>query len=223
ALDRDDAAHDVHRVGVLRQGVEGAGGSPGQLAVRRELHRQGVELVAVGEVALPQEERDLLERHLLGKVRDHVALVDEASVGAVDVGDRGLGADYALEAGDVDGRVVGAHRFASCRGLRPGSGPIHLDAGRMSLRSDSDSRTCAVQPATREVAKMVVKSSFGIPAPVSTTEAQKSTLVAFGRSGCASCRILSATSSVRAAVWCSSGAAVFAISRRILARGSYVR
>jgi len=53
----------------------------------------------------------------------------------------------------------------------------------MMRRSDSDSSTCAAQPETREVAKSVVKSSFGMSAPVRTTEAQKSTLVALGRSG----------------------------------------
>jgi len=52
----------------------------------------------------------------------------------------------------------------------------------MMRRSESDSSTWAVQPDTREVAKTVVKSSLGMPAPVRTTEAQKSTFVAFGRS-----------------------------------------
>src|SRR4029077_3649844 len=127
---------------------------------------------------------------------DDVAAVDEPAVGAVDQGDRSLCRDDAFKAGDV----LAAHRLPIGNGLLPGCGPFHTEAGRMMRRSAIDSSTCAVQPAMRDVANRHVKSSLGMPAPVSTTEAQKSTLVAFGRSGCASCRICRATSSVWAAV-----------------------
>ena len=145
--------------------------------------------------------------------------IPELAVRAVNEGYLGLRRDYAFEAGDV---LSGHQRFSIGTGFFPGSGPTHCEAGRMMRRSASDSSTCDVQPAMRDMANTHVKSSFGMPAPVSTTDAQKSTLVALGRSGCASWRILSATSSVCAASWCSFGSAVFAISRRILARGSYV-
>src|SRR3984893_16110673 len=98
----------------------------------------------------------LFERHVLGQIGDDVAPVDEAPVGAVDHADLGAGGDHALEPGDV----LGAHRLASGKGLCPGSGPIHTDAGRMMRRSCSASNTWAVQPATREVAKMQGNSAL---------------------------------------------------------------
>src|SRR4029077_21001689 len=129
------------------------------------------------EAAVPEKMRHLLERHLLGQIRDDVALVHEAAVGAVHHRDRRLSRDNPLEPRNIRG----AHRLASTGGFLPASGPIHFEAGRISRRSSIDSSTCAVQPATLDVAKMQVNSSLGIPAPVSTTDAQKSTLVALGR------------------------------------------
>src|ERR1700682_1796468 len=135
-----------------------------------------------GQPAVPQQVRDLLERHVLREVGDHVSAIDEPAVGPVHHRDCGLGGDDALKAWHVGA----AHLAAIGTGFNPGAGPVHSDAGRMIRRSASDSSTCAVQPTTREVANRQVNISLGMPAPVSTTEAQKSTLVAFGRSGCAS-------------------------------------
>src|SRR5207247_7487395 len=122
------------------------------------------------QVAFPEQEGHLLERHLLRQVGDHVALVDKPAVGAVDHRDRRLRADDPLEARYVGGR----HRLASCSGFLPGSGPVQRDAGGLMRRSDSDSRTCAVQPAPREMAYTEVKSPFGMPSPFRTTEAPES-------------------------------------------------
>src|ERR1700687_4119962 len=130
------------------------------------------------QTALPQEVGDLLKGHLLRQVGDDVALVDEAPVGSVHHRALRLRRDDALEARDVRA----AHLLASWRGLVAGCGPVHTEAGRMIRRSESDSSTCAVQPATREVAKRQLNNSFGIPAPGRTAEGQKSTLVAVCRS-----------------------------------------
>src|SRR5207237_1709988 len=125
------------------------------------------------------------------KVGDHIAAINELAVRAIHQRDLRLRRDYAFEPGNV---LRGHQRFSTGAGLVPGSGPTHCEAGRMMRRSASDSSTWSLQPAMRDMANTHVKSSLGMPAPVRTTDAQKSTLVALGRSGCASWRILSATS-----------------------------
>src|ERR1700730_18385272 len=108
------------------------------------------------QAAVPQEIGNLFEGHLLREVGDDVALIDKPAVGAVHHRDLRLRRDDALEAWNVGG----THRLASWRGLVPGCGSFHTEAGRMMRRSDSDSSTWAVQPDTREVAERHVKRRF---------------------------------------------------------------
>jgi hypothetical protein len=58
--------------------------------VARKLEGQRLQLGGCRQPPLPEKEGDLFEGHLLGEVRDDVALVDEAAVFAVDHRDRGL-------------------------------------------------------------------------------------------------------------------------------------
>src|SRR5882672_2003381 len=109
------------------------------------------------QAAIPEEKCHLLEGHLLRQIGDDVALIDEPAVGAVHHRDLRLRSDDTLEAGNVGGahkcsvcairrrckerRGLDAQRLASWRGLVPGCGPFHTDAGRMMRRSDIDSST----------------------------------------------------------------------------------
>ena len=53
SLHRDDAAEDVHRIRIRGQSLEGGFGRCGQRARAGKLSRQGVELVALGQAAVP--------------------------------------------------------------------------------------------------------------------------------------------------------------------------
>ncbi len=90
----------AHGVGVLGHQAEGVEQRAGDLAGGDQLGGDPVELGGLGQLAVPQEVDDFLERRLTGQVVDAVAAVGEASVGAVEIAELGLGGDDALEPAD---------------------------------------------------------------------------------------------------------------------------
>ncbi len=93
---RDAGAQCIHRWGLSRQGAQGGDDGVGQGAVRPELGIELVQLRLRRQPAVPEQVGNLLEGGFAGQLVDVVAAVDEASLVAVDVAERGRGGDDAF-------------------------------------------------------------------------------------------------------------------------------
>ena len=100
AEDRDGRLQHAHRIGGLRHEPERGNQLTRNLPRGRERHREGVELRRLGQLAVEEQVRDLLERRLARQLVDVVADVGEATVLAVKVAQAGLGGDDTLESAD---------------------------------------------------------------------------------------------------------------------------
>ena len=106
ALRRDGGAQDVHGVGVILERGDDAARGVLELSRGGHLLAQRVEPRPVRQLAIPQQVRGLLEGDGRREVFDQIsAAIDEATVGAVDLADRGLGGDDSLQPGAVFGHV----------------------------------------------------------------------------------------------------------------------
>ncbi len=100
AEDGDGGLQDPHRVGLARHQREGPREAVGDGARRHQLGHEAIARGAAGQVALPQEIGDLLERGLPGQLVDVVAAIGEAGVRPVQIAQAGLGGDDAFEPAD---------------------------------------------------------------------------------------------------------------------------
>ncbi len=104
---RHGRAQRLHRRGVHRVAVDDRRHGPGQLACSGELGVERTQLVARRQVALEQQERDLLVGRVLRELGDVEAAVHEHALVGVDRADARLGDG---DTGERNGLLGGRHR-----------------------------------------------------------------------------------------------------------------
>ena len=98
--DGDRRLEHAHGIGRLRHQAELLDQVAGNPARSDQLGGEAIELGFAGQVALPEQVGDFLERRLAREVGDVEAPVGEAPVGAIEIAQPRLGGDDALEPSD---------------------------------------------------------------------------------------------------------------------------